>query len=483
MIRTKIIATIGPASESLETLGDLLDAGVDVFRLNFSHGTLQQHEIVYDRIRSVCRQRGVPAAVMADLCGPKIRVDPVEDDSFALHVGDSIDIVGGHVVGTAERISTNRPELVREVGVGHRVLIDDGSVRLRVTAASADRLKCVCEVGGTVSTRKGVNLPDSDLAMSALTEKDREDLAWAVEHGVDYIAMSFVRSAADLRELRELLPLSDDRCRVVAKIETPPAILHMDEIIESADVVLVARGDLGVELELARVPLLQKQIARQCRQAGKPVIIATQMLQSMVESPTATRAEVSDVANAILDAADAIMLSAETSVGSFPIESVKMMTRIAAETEDFIDRSSTMSSNEVNALLPRVPTAVAHGTNLLARELDAKLVAVWTQTGNTARLLSKCRLPSVVVGLSPDEHVCRRMAMYYGIEPVQMSRDEDVLTMLSEVDGMLLSRGLAESGDMIVVIAGTRLQQVGSTNAVLIHLVGNTSTGTPQITG
>ena len=483
MIRTKIIATIGPASESLETLGELLDAGVDVFRLNFSHGTLQQHEITYDRIRSVCRQRGIPAAVMADLCGPKIRVDPVEDDAFDIAEGDEIDIVGGHIVGTAERISTNRPELVKEVSVGDRVLIDDGNVRLRVSATAADSLRCVCEVGGKISTRKGVNLPDSSLEMSALTEKDREDLAWAVEHGVDYIAMSFVRSAADLRELRELLPLSEDRCRLVAKVETPLAIKHLGEIIESADVVLVARGDLGVEMDLARVPLLQKQITRQCRQAGKPVIIATQMLQSMVDSPTATRAEVSDVANAILDAADAVMLSAETSVGSYPVESVKMMIRIAEQTEDFIDRSSNQLAADVNVLVPRVPTAVAHGTNLLARELDAKLVALWTQTGNTARLLSKCRLPSVVVGLSPDEHVCRRMAMYYGIEPVQMNRDDDVITMLSEVDAVLLSRGLAVSGDMIVVIAGTRLQQVGSTNAILIHLVGNTATGTPEITG
>jgi len=482
MIRTKIIATIGPASESMQTLGDLLDAGVDVFRLNFSHGTLQQHEITYDRIRSICRQRGAAAAVMADLCGPKIRVDPVEDDAFEIRKDDEIDIVGGHIVGTAARISTNRPELVREVAVGHRVLIDDGLVRLRVISASADRLRCVCEVGGLISTRKGVNLPDSDLEMSALTQKDREDLAWAVEHGVDYIAMSFVRRAADLRELRDLLPLAEDRCRVVAKVETPLAIQHIDEIIESADVVLVARGDLGVELDLARVPLLQKQIARKCRLAGRPVIIATQMLQSMVECPTATRAEVSDVANAILDAADAIMLSAETSVGSYPIESVKMMVRIAEQTEDFLDRSDAASA-EVNSLVPRVPTAVAHGANLLARELDAKLVAVWTQTGNTARLLSKCRLPSVVIGLSPDEHVCRRMAMYYGIEPVQMSRDEDVLAMLGEVDAALLSRGLAVSGDMIVVVAGTRLHQVGSTNAIFIHLVGNTPTGTPEITG
>lgn len=483
MIRTKFIATIGPASDSLETLGELLDAGVDVFRLNFSHGTLQQHALTYDRIRSVCRQRGMPAAVMADLCGPKIRVDPIEEDAFTLMPGDRIDIVSGHVVGDRTRISTNHPELVREVCVGHRVLIDDGAVRLRVEASLPDRLQCVCEVGGPVSTRKGINLPDSQLAMSALTAKDREDFAWAVQHGVDYVAMSFVRTAADLRELRELLPLSDDHCRLVAKIETVQAIEHLDEIIESTDVILVARGDLGVEMDLARVPLLQKEIARKCRLAGKPVIIATQMLQSMIESPTATRAEVSDVANAILDAADAVMLSAETSVGKFPVEAVRMLARIAEQTEDYLDRAAASTALDKNLLLPRVPTAVAHGANLLARDLDARLVAVWTQTGNTARLLSKCRLPMPVVGLSPDEHVCRRMAMYYGVIPVQLTREDEVLAMLADVDAMLLERGFASRGDMIVVIAGTRLLQVGSTNALLIHLVGDESSGEPEITG
>lgn len=483
MIRTKIIATIGPASDSEEVLAALLDAGVNVFRLNFSHGTLQQHEITFDRIRSVCRRLGNPAAIMVDLCGPKIRVDPVEEDGFAIQPGAEIDIVGGHVVGDARRISTNRPELIGEVAVGHRVLIDDGQVRLRVTGALPDHLRCVCEVGGTIGTRKGLNLPDSELAVSALTDKDREDLAWAVEHAADYIAMSFVRNAADLRELRDLLPLSNDVCRIVAKIETPPAIRHLDEIIEAADAILVARGDLGVEMDLARVPLLQKEIARKCRLAAKPVVIATQMLQSMVEHPVATRAEVSDAANAILDSADALMLSAETSVGAYPVESVRMLARIAAETEDFHDRAASGALTEKGAMLPRLATAVALSANLLARELDAALVAVWTQTGNTARLLSKCRLPAMIVGLSPDEHVCRRMSLYYGVRQAQLQRDDDVLAMLQAVDQLLIERQWARRGDMIVVIAGTRLQQVGSTNALLMHLVGDTASGQPEITG
>ncbi|MCG8406498.1 MAG: pyruvate kinase [Phycisphaerales bacterium] len=472
MIRTKIVATLGPASDSSEMIGRLIEAGVDVFRLNFSHGTLEQHARTYERIRQVRRERGSMAAVMGDLCGPKIRVDPVEDDGFEIAQGDRIEIVADHLVGHGGRISTNRPELVGEVQIGHRILIDDGMVQLRVNQTHDDRLVCVCEVGGTIRTRKGMNFPDSDLKMSAMTEKDREDLAWALDNELDYIAMSFVRSAQDLQELRELMPLSDVDCRVVAKIETTQAIEHLSGIIESADVVLVARGDLGVEMDLAQVPLLQKRIVKRCQEAAKPVIIATQMLQSMVEQPTATRAEVSDVANAILDAADGVMLSAETSVGAYPTESVRMMTRIADKTESYLQERNQTARIDVTKTMRRITTAVAHGASLLARELNAKLVGVWTETGNTARLLSKTRLNTMVVGLSPDEHVCRRMSMYYGVIPVQLARKQDVPSMLRELDALFLDRELVDRGDLLVVIAGTRLEEEGATNALLIHLVG-----------
>ena len=483
MIQTKIIATIGPASESPETLRALLDAGVDVFRLNFSHGTIEQHARVFERIRSICREQNTFAAVMGDLCGPKIRVDPIEDDSFEISSGDAIDIVAGHVVGNERQISTNRPELIREVAMGHRILIDDGAVQLRVSDVMPDRLTCVTEIGGRISTRKGVNLPDSNLQMAALTDKDRDDLAWALASGVDYIAMSFVRSAADLKELRGLLPPEGDKCRIVAKIETVQAITHLREIIHESDVVLVARGDLGVEMDAARVPLLQKQITHDCHLAAKPVIIATQMLQSMVEQANPTRAEVSDVANAILDGADCLMLSAETSVGQYPVESVKMMSRIAAETEEYLANQGDSTIEKTFDDMRRTATAVAQGANLLATQLEARVVAVWTQTGNTARLLSKTRMSIPIVGLSPDEHVCRRMALYYGVLPIRLVRNAHILTMLGDVDEMLVERELAEVGDMVIVISGTHLQQVGSTNALLIHLVSGIEEGLPQITG
>ncbi len=473
MIRTKIIATVGPASDSSEMIGLLIDAGVDVFRLNFSHGTLAQHGEALERIRAVGGDRGATVAVMGDLCGPKIRVGEVDDGMFEIAYGDGIDVVAGDVVGNAERISTNRPELIREVGVGHRLLIDDGLVWLRVERVTADRLRCVCEAGGAISTRKGVNLPDSELAMSALTDKDEQDLTWAVEHGVDYVALSFVRRAEDVAELRQVMRRVGAELPVVAKIETPQAIEHLGGIIDAADVVLVARGDLGVEMDLARLPLLQKEITAECQKAGKPVIVATQMLQSMVEHSTATRAEVSDVANAILDSADCVMLSAETSVGAHPVAAVRMMARIAEQTEAYLTRSGAFAEMDTDASANPVVTAVVHAANLVARELRAKLIAVWTDQGYTVRLLSKCRPNRPVIGLSPDDRTCRRMAMYYGTSPVRMEQPAELAPMMRAVDELLLARGWAARGDLVVVVAGTRLEAAGATNSLLIHLVGD----------
>ncbi|MBN2559893.1 MAG: pyruvate kinase [Phycisphaerae bacterium] len=473
MIRTKIIATVGPASDSLEVVGQLIDAGADVFRLNFSHGTLEEHGRTLERIRAAARERGAIVAVMGDLCGPKIRVDEVADGAFEIASGDRIDVVSEHVVGNAERISTNRPELAHEVAVGHRVLIDDGLIRLRVEEALPDRLRCVCQDGGAIRTRKGLNLPDSDLAMSALTDKDKRDLAWAMEHGLDYVALSFVRRAEDLAKLRGLMRWDEASCPVVAKIETPQAIEHLDGIIEAADVVLVARGDLGVEMDLARVPLLQKEITAKCQKAGKPVIIATQMLQSMVEHPTATRAEVSDVANAILDSADCVMLSAETSVGAYPVASVRMLDRIAEQTEAYLSDSGAFAQMDADATMNPMMTAVVHGANLLARELNAKLLAVWSETGYTVRLLSKCRPNRPVIGLSPDERVCRRMAMYYGVEPACIPRPTQLGPMLQAIDEVLLKHEWAARDDLIVVVAGTRLEAAGATSTLLVHLLGD----------
>lgn len=469
MSRTKIVATLGPASDSPEMIQALLEGGVDLFRLNFSHGDLERHAAIFGHIRRIARERQSASAVMADLCGPKVRVDPVQEGGVPIVPGHSVDIVAEHVIGTPERISTNRPQLVHEIRRGHRVLIDDGAIRLRAAESSAGTIRCVCEVGGVIHTRKGVNLPDTTLDVPSLTAADQRSAEWARVNQVDYVALSFVRSAADLADLRTILGSKEPRPHVVAKIETPHAVNHLEEIIAAADAVLVARGDLGVEVDLAEVPLLQKRIVRLCQQAGKPVIVATQMLQSMVELPTATRAEVSDVANAVLEGADAVMLSAETSIGKHPLAAVRLMDHIAATAEPHACLDAGLLSSARSSARSEDTLGIVRAAEKLARESAARAVVVWTRSGNTARLLSKCRLSCPVVGLSPDETVCRRMALYYGTQPMQFSPNENVAEMLASLSRLLIEAKLAEPGDRIVVVAGSNLRRIGFSNFILLH--------------
>lgn len=471
--RTKVVATVGPACRDRAMLTALIDEGVDVFRLNFSHGTLDDHAAALAGIRAAADARGATVAILGDLCGPKIRLQEVEGDAVDIADGASIAIEAGTAACTAERLCTTFDGLVDDVRPGHRVLIDDGQIRLRAAEKHGRRLICTCETGGTIRSRKGVNLPDTAISMPSLTDKDRADLAWAAKHDLDYIALSFVRRGDDLRQLRDAMREHASPMRIVSKIERPEAVDRLDEIIGESDVVLVARGDLGVEMDVSSVPLIQKDITRRGALAGKPVIVATQMLQSMVESPTPTRAEVSDVANAILDGADAVMLSAETSVGRYPIEALRVIRGIATETEAFLARSHADSTPRVGPDALRVASAVAHGAAIIAEELNARLVAVWSQTGNTVRLLSKRRLGRTIVGLTPDPRVCRWMAMYYGVQPVLLDHDGDNVRMIAEVDRALTERELADAGDLALIISGTKLCQPGATNTLLVHRVGS----------
>lgn len=471
MRQSKIIATIGPASSSPEILGQLIDAGVDVMRLNFSHGTHESHAAALRGIRDQSARRGVHVAVMGDLSGPKIRLGRVAGGSRAIFAGDSLTITR-HSHPAAPAVGTNLDSFVDDVAVGHHVLIDDGQVRLTVTAKSADAVTCVCDVGGTLSDHKGVNLPDTRLSLESLTEKDLRDLEWAVENELDYVALSFVRRARDLDEARERMDGLGRRIPLVAKIETPAAIENISEIIDACDALLVARGDLGVEMDVAQVPLLQKRIVRQCLYAGRPVIVATQMLQSMIDQPTPTRAEVSDVANAILDGADAVMLSAETAVGRFPVEAVQMMSRIAEQTEPLLHRQRAAVNLEVFAASMRVTSSVARGAALLARDLSAKLVAVWTKVGNTPRLLSKHRFDMPIIGVAADAAIARRLALLNGVLPLVIEPAGDDSAMIGKLDQALRERHLAQPGDMSILIMGTQLTRPGSTNSLLIHLVG-----------
>ena len=469
---TKLVATLGPASLREERLEALLDAGVDVCRLNFSHGTLEDHEQALGRVRAWSRRHDRPVAALGDLCGPKVRLNQVRGGSLALCAGQTVRFVRGAGDVEGERFTTNYERLIDEVDVGHRVYIDDGLVRLLVREREADALVCVCTVGGEISSHKGVNLPDTNLAVPALTDKDRRDLDWAIEQRLDYVALSFVRRPADLEELLAILRSRGSDIGVIVKIEKVEALEHMGRFVARAAGVMVARGDLGVEMDVWQVPLVQKSIVRRCRDAGKPVIVATQMLQSMVAAPTPTRAEVSDVANAILDGADAVMLSAETATGRYPLEAVDMMRRVARAAEAFAAQQRGLDpAQSVSVADPRV-SAIAGSAVQAALHLNARAVAVWTATGEGARLIARHRLPMPVVALTHDERALARMQLLYGVIPILSAPQSNPAEMANVLDAKLKELGLARVGDLVVVVTSTRPHQPGATDTTLVHRVG-----------
>ena len=470
-VRTKIIATIGPASAAPQKLDALCEAGLDVCRINFSHGDHAAHEAVLSTIRAVGTRRGTPLAVIGDLCGPKIRLGTC-GTPVALAPGARVTLVAGDAPCTPACLSVSYPHLADEVLPGHRVLIDDGLVRLAVRGRRDDALECEVVVGGVVSSRKGVNLPDSTLSVPALTQKDLLDLDWALTHSVDYIALSFVRQAEDLYELRRQIKARGHATPVIVKIEKPEALEHLDELIESSDAVLVARGDLGVETDLWRVPVVQKDIVARCRRVGVPVIVATQMLQTMIDNPIPTRAEVSDVANAVFDQADAVMLSGETAVGQYPVEAVTMMNRIVAATGQFLAASPPFDPPPSVAVHYRPTAAVAHAAVQAARDLGVRLVAVWSATGTTVRMVANYRLPMPILGLTCDEHVQRQMNLLYGVIPVRVPPLDHPAAMVRTLDALVLERRLAAPGDVIVVVTSTRPTVAGATDTALVHRVG-----------
>lgn len=472
-VRTKIVATIGPASNTPERLGDLLDAGVDVCRLNFSHGDLDEHGRVLRLIRALAAERRRGIAVLGDLCGPKIRLNAVAGPA-RLAVGADVRIVRGSEPATAAVLTTTYPQMVDEVQIGQRLYIDDGLVRLICLDKTADELICRCTVGGPISSRKGINLPDTRLSVPALTEKDRRDLDWVIANRLDYVALSFVRRPEDMRELRGVLSERGANTLAVAKIEKVEALAQLDQIIALCDGVMVARGDLGVEMDVWRVPLVQKSITLRCRAAGVPVIIATQMLQSMVTSPMPTRAEVSDVANAILDAADAVMLSAETAAGEFPQHAVDMMRRVAGVTEAF-QLESTVAGEASPTMLNSTRSAVsavAAAAVAAAADISARLVAVWTTSGATARLIAQHRPAMPIIGLTHEEHVYRQLALLRGVIPLRVAPIDNPAAMTATLEEQLRSAGLAKRGDQIVIVTSTRPTQRGTTDVVLVHEMG-----------
>jgi pyruvate kinase len=472
--RAKIICTIGPACNSEPAMRDLLRLGMDIARLNFSHGTHDDHAHNIQRLRRAAEREGRTVCILQDLQGPKIRTGQLErHEPVQLKSGTVVTITPQDVPGTATRISTTFPDLARELTVGARILLSDGLIELRVRAvlSKARGGDVLCDVlnGGMLGEHKGINLPGIALSIPALTKKDRKDLEFGLAKGVDAVAISFVRTAADVSMVKQIIGKHNSDVPVIAKLEKPQAIDHLEEILEAADGVMVARGDLGVEMAPEKVPVIQKHVIRRASAWRKPVITATQMLESMIENPRPTRAEASDVANAIFDGTDAVMLSAETASGQYPRESVSIMARIVIEAEcnmgDFVQYRRRREHRGLS-VAETICESIAHS----AEDLPMGAIAVFTETGNTARMISKYRPKVPLYAYTHSEPVVRRMNLYWGVHPVRCRQAHSAEQMVTMAEQDLVRRGLLKPGDVLGVVAGTR-QLSGSTNLMRLHVV------------
>lgn len=462
--RAKIVATVGPASNSPEMLKTLFLAGVDTFRLNFSHGSHADHAKVHAAIRALEKEVGRPIGILQDLQGPKIRVGTIRDGRITVEAGETIRFTATGTEGDRQSIPLPHPEIFAAVLPGHDLLIDDGKLRVKVTGLGPDWIEARVITGGVISNRKGVNLPDTLLELSPLTPKDRADLAFGLELGVDWVALSFVQKPGDLIEARALI---GDRADLLAKIEKPSALDHIDDIIRLSDAVMVARGDLGVEIPHEQVPGRQKELVRACRLAVKPVIVATQMLDSMVTSPTPTRAEASDVATAIYDGADAVMLSAESAAGAYPREAVEMMDRIIRSTENHKLYHSLVSVTEP-VVEHTPPHAVAAAAASLADAIDAPVIVTYTFSGTTAARIARKRPEMPILALTPELAVARRLCLLWGAHSVPSPQVSTYEEMVSHAEEIALGEGFAKPADHIVVVAGIPFGYAGTTNNIRV---------------
>ena len=469
MRRAKIVCTLGPSTDSAERILELARAGMDVARLNMSHGDREDHVKNVARVRAAAEETGKAIAVLADLQGPKIRLGRFADGPHELKTGDTFTITTDDIEGDAERCSTTYKGLPGDVEVDDEILIDDGRVRLRAVAVSATDVTGVVEVPGFVSNNKGINLPGVNVSVPAMSEKDIDDLRWALQAGVDFVALSFVRSAADADDVREIMRQEGIDRPVIAKIEKPQAVDNLDEIMDAFDGFMVARGDLGVELPLEDVPIVQKLIIEKARRNAKPVIVATQMLESMISSPRPTRAEASDVANAVLDGADAVMLSGETSVGQFPVQTVQIMARIISSTEDHgLPRMAayTWVAKTTTGIICRAASQVAEST-------DASMVVAFTTSGGSARRMARYRSPIPVVAFTPDPETRNQLALTWGMETFLVPEVRYTDQMVMQVDKRLMELGRCAEGERVVIVAGSPPGIPGSTNALRLHKIGD----------
>lgn len=471
---TKIVATIGPASTEEEILSALLEAGVSVFRLNFSHGDLQNKAILIKRIRKLSKQRRNAVAIVGDLQGPKIRVNLFKNGSMELITGTEVTITSRDVLGEDGLIPTIYKELPQDVHPGDQILLDDGLMELEVLDVHNTDVRCKVRYGGLLKDRKGINLPGVDISAPSLTKKDLGDLRFCIDQKVDYLALSFVRRSTEVLELQTLLKQSKSQIKVISKIEKPEAVNNFDAILEVSDGIMVARGDLGVEIPPEKVPLIQKDIIRKCNLAGKPVITATQMLESMINNPRPTRAETSDVANAILDGTDAIMLSAETASGQYPVESVLLMDRIAKDIEaNSTLRVKTISPTADNEGKFDISESIGHAASQISMQVGAKAILAFTQTGNTAALVAKYRPSIPIYAVTPSLTVCRQLALLSGVKSLLVNSQGDTESQIKWVEKRVLEAGVLQPGDVVVITMGSPISSLGTTNLLKVHQLGS----------
>ncbi len=467
--KTKIVATIGPATENKKTIEKMIKAGTNVFRLNFSHGNYEEHLNRIQLVRATAKKFEKPTAILQDLCGPKIRIGDFYKESIVLKNGQRFILTTKKCVGDEQRVFINYKNLPKEIEKGAKIMLNDGKNELIVEKIAGDEIFCRILVGGEIKGRRGANFPGTSLKIGSLTFKDKKDIEFGVKYKVDFMAISFARAAADVLELKNILRKNNARILVVAKIETQEAIENIDEIIEAADGILVARGDLAVEGPLEHVPTLQKMIIKKSNAAGKPVITATQMLESMIKNPLPTRAEVNDVANAIIDGTDAVMLSEETTLGAYPVKAVEVMSRIARHTEEKLNYEEILKHNH---LLPKsISDSISFAIVNAAHNIGAKGIVALTETGFTARVISRYRPKQSILVLTPNAKTFNQLAVSFGCYPRLVKKFNNVSEVTEIAKQMSIKHKIAKKGDKIVIAAGIPFGKAGATNLLIVQTI------------
>ncbi len=463
--KTKIVCTIGPATESIEKLTELVNNGMNVMRMNFSHGDFAEQQNRVDNLKQVIAATKTPVGMLQDLAGPKIRIGKFKDGMITLKPGQTFTLTTKEVEGNSERVHINYPLLPKEVKVGGTILIQDGRKRLEIIKIKGTDIVCKVIVGGELKDKKGVNVPDADLSISSLTPKDKKDVEFGIKNKVDFVALSFVRRPSDVKELRQILDKAKSDAHIISKIETPQAVENIDEIIALSDGIMVARGDLAIEIPAEDVPMVQKHIIAKCNAVGKPVITATQMLESMIKSPIPTRAEVSDIANAIIDGTDAIMLSEETTLGDFPVEAVKVMTRTALRVErEVYTRDRITEHDESHGITDVVSQSAVRA----AHDVDASLIVALTRSGRTARMIARYRPAETLLALTDTPEHANKLTLVFGTFPMVAPTFKSIGEVLKKVRDTMIKQKLIKKGDRIVSVAGMPFGESAETNVMRI---------------